>query len=131
MAGTRVDIALVTIYLDLFNTSDGMFKIESIIPGFQRDRDHLTDEQMTALEQFEDATVQLHWVLDALRQCNNEFGKYVRMDRKRKEREEEDLDDGAGTSFVHLLGLCTSLTGDEKVHLLRRLQDSQSLSAKY
>ena len=101
MAGTTINIDLVTEYLNLFNSGNGMFQIESIFPDIQNETDSIPESQMQAFERFEEALGQLHWVLAAMMQCDNEISEIFRMDMKRKHREDEIVEPSAGSLFVH------------------------------
>ena len=96
MAGTKIDVENVSKYLSLFNDCDGTFTIQSILKDFSDNQKEFTKEQVTNIELFENALMQLHWVLDALNQCELEICEFKPSSKKRKKDEEstEELKEG-------------------------------------
>ena len=88
----------------MFNSCNGKLTIESIIPNIEdisKESMELTQVQQDALEMFEAAYVQLHWVVSALRHCDDEISEHLRTDMKRI-RAATDLEtDSREGTFVH------------------------------
>ena len=98
MAGTKIDVENVSKFLSLFNDCDGIITIQCILKDFSDVQKEFSEEQLTNIEIFENALMQLHWVLDALDQCELEISQFKPSSMKRKNDDEatEESKEGVG-----------------------------------
>ena len=103
MAGTKIDVQLVSTFLNLFNAVDGVVTIQNIVIDFSDTQAEFTEAQLKEIETFESALTQLHWVLDALDQCEIEISEFKPSSRKRKNYGEDKEESKEGCCLCSLI----------------------------
>lgn len=82
-----IDLDLVNKFLGLFHSCNGVISMKDIVTEVSPGKREFTESQQSEIETFETALMQMHWVVAALDQCENEIKEYSNSSKKRKTSE--------------------------------------------